>query len=247
MKVAEIPYLNSLPFYWKNQKNKTFKWIQVSPKKMGQLARKGEIDAGPISLVDSFALEEHFETLSDLGIAVKNSAKSVLLFSKKPIASLAGCTIGLTPHSVTSSKLLKFILLRQYKVDPNLRIGFKDSDTAKLLIGDEALKAAADRTFKKLFPYVIDLGEEWRQWQKLPFVFARWMVRKTVDRALKISLSKHLKWNLHDYHNNKKAAIKHFEKGKVWKYPLAEEYLDEFQYNLGKKEKKMITIFRKLA
>src|ERR671923_73906 len=32
------------------------------------------------------------------------------------------------------------------------------------------------------YPHTYDLGEEWSQWTSLPFVFARWVVRKTLDR-----------------------------------------------------------------
>ncbi len=132
LKIAEIPYLNCVPFYWNKEKNSLgdkknaiqYQWISASPKKLGELARKGKIDAGPISLVDSFALEKDFEPLGNFGIAVKNAANSVLLFSTKPIHSLNGAKIGLTRDSVTSIQLLRFILERKYRVKANFRAGF---------------------------------------------------------------------------------------------------------------------------
>ena len=50
----------------------------------------------------------------------------------------------------------------------------RGSADAFLLIGDEALVATAGPPA----PFVFDLAEEWEAWQRLPFVFAVWVVRK---------------------------------------------------------------------
>src|SRR5207237_6386925 len=52
-----------------------------------------------------------------------------------------------------------------------------------LLIGDEALQAKKDGI--PGLPFIADLGEEWYQWQKLPFVFARWAVRHALRQEVK--------------------------------------------------------------
>jgi len=221
--------------------------LKLSPRKMGQLARKNKIDAGPISLVDSFALEERFEPLADLGIAVKNSARSVLLFSKKRTGELSGCRIGITPHTVTSSELLRYILKSKYKVRAKFHTGFKGTDTARLLIGDQALQGSADRQLRKKFPYVMDLGEEWRRWKGLPFVFARWMVSKKLTPAQKRELAGMLKRNLLGYSADKAGAIHQFEKNKKWKHPSSKRYLQEFCYRFGRKEKRTIALFRRVV
>jgi len=41
-------------------------------------------------------------------------------------------------------------------------------------------------------PHRYDLAEEWSAWQGLPFVFARWMVRTSVDREGKAALQEAL-------------------------------------------------------
>lgn len=254
IKIAEIPYLNCAPFYWnKGIKNNSarskenfFEWVPVSPKRMGQLARAGKIDAGPISLADSFQLEEDFEPLSDLGIAVKNSAKSVLLFSKKPIEKLAGCAIGLTPQTVTSSELLKFILEGKYGIEPKYHERFSPADEAQLRIGDEALKEVVKNSSSKHFKFVFDLGEEWSRWQNLPFVFARWMVRKDMDYDARLKLSEILMRNLTLSEKELSLALDWFEKKSGWNYVSAREYLKGFRYRLKEEEKKSISVFRRL-
>lgn len=246
-KIAEIPYLNCVPFYWNKEANSPadekngiqFTWIRASPKKLGELAKKGGIDAGPISLVDSFALEKQFEPLDNFGIAVKNAANSVLLFSKKPIRSLQGAQIGLTRDSVTSVQLLRFILERKYRLQANFHAGFRLSDDAQLKIGDEALKEILKNNSKK-FNCAVDLGEEWKKWQGLPFVFARWMIRKNSPEIAKRLLYKILDRNLREQETAVERAAKN------WKNFNAREYLEDFTYRLGKNETQSIRIFHNL-
>jgi chorismate dehydratase len=48
---------------------------------------------------------------------------------------------------------------------------------AVLVIGDAALVLAA----RKTYPFRYDLGEMWKEWTGLPFVFAVWAARREVD------------------------------------------------------------------
>ena len=54
----------------------------------------------------------------------------------------------------------------------------KDHD-ALLLTGNRALR---QRRGVRGYPYRYDLGEEWREWTGLPFVFRRWVARSEMDR-----------------------------------------------------------------
>ena len=65
---------------------------------------------------------------------------------------------------------------------------FDGSADALLLIGDEALQAKKEGV--QGFPIVTDLGEEWFEWQGTPFVFARWVVRKSL-KHVKAIISKY--------------------------------------------------------
>lgn len=210
---------------------------------MGALAKNRKIDAGPLSLADAFQLENHYEELGGLGIAVKNKANSVLLFSKRPIQSLSNATIGLSDHSVTSICLLKFLLEKKYKIKAKFHLGFKNKDDAQLYIGDAALKKISENGFK----IITDLGDEWFKWQKLPFVFARWMVRKELSSKAKELIAQWLNKNLESCGEQKNLAIQWFKKKYHWNYPQAQDYLEGFQYHLGKKEKKAISVFKKIS
>jgi len=50
---------------------------------------------------------------------------------------------------------------------------------AVLVIGDAALLLAA----RHAYPHQVDLGDAWKRWTGLPFVFAVWAARRVVDRA----------------------------------------------------------------
>ena len=83
--------------------------------------------------------------------------------------------------SHTSILLAQVILRERYGVHP--AVVPLDTGTAQpeslLLIGDKVVTASPDAA---LYPYQLDLGEEWKKLTGLPFVFAMWMMRK--DRAL---------------------------------------------------------------
>lgn len=252
IKIGEIPYLNLAPFYWNRSvledSGIKFQWVKVSPKDLGELAREKKIDAGPVSLVDSFEVEKDYEELSSLGISAKKSAQSVILFSKKPlqILSIDGCSIGLTEESATSVRLLKLIFEGRYGIHAEFHQDFKSEDDARLLIGNVALSALLDSEYMTYYPCRIDLGEEWFNWQRLPFVFARWMIRKDLDPVTKKKIQKFLVTNISLSHNClDKVAADYKNETKIG-FPWGKEYLSGFNYVLGEREKKSIKIFRSM-
>jgi chorismate dehydratase len=194
VRVGYIPYLNMVPFHQGfgpehlHIDGHHFEFFSMSPNRLGTEAEKGEIDAGAMSLVDYLRLSANFEPVASYGIGVKRAAESVLVFSKKPLAEFSG-VCAVTDETSTSFRLLQVILEARYGRSgvhygriPSLVLFDGESD-ALLLIGDEALRARKEGI--KGFPMVTDLGEEWYQWQNLPFVFARWVVRRNLGNASK--------------------------------------------------------------
>jgi chorismate dehydratase len=65
---------------------------------------------------------------------------------------------------------------------------------ARLVIGDAALVLGAQSATRpqtpgaQPYPFVYDLGTEWKRWTGLPFVFAVWVAQRStsVDRALAV-------------------------------------------------------------
>jgi chorismate dehydratase len=179
--LALIPYLNCEPFYG-SLSALPFDVVREVPRELGRLASSGVPTCGPMAVADAFRLRDRYEPLGDFGIACEGPAHSVLLFAKREIGDLAGAHVAVTQESSTSARLVRLILEDRYGLDGlTFERGAPKGAAARLVIGDEALRAAAEGLDD--FPFVYDLGDEWLGWQALPFVFARWMVAKSVPAA----------------------------------------------------------------
>jgi chorismate dehydratase len=148
---------------------------ELVPSALATAATHGEIDAGPIPLVDCFRLQDRWQPVAGFCIATVKRAGNVFLYATRPIAELAGARIGLTDEASTAQRLLHVLLRLKYQVQPAAYVPLQAPHDAFLLIGNEGLR---QRMGAPGFPYTYDLGEEWQAWTGLPFVFARWMVRK---------------------------------------------------------------------
>jgi chorismate dehydratase len=239
--VARISYINTDPFFTGWRDGDHFKTLAATPRQLGRWAKDGKVDAGLLSLVDFWKLEGEFEPVADFGIAVKKAAQSVLLFSRRPLEDVSGGVIGVTEETSTSVELLKIILKYRWGLKASLRAGFKGDDAARLLIGDAALQ----KRKKGLagFPHVSDLAEVWHAWQKRPFVFARWAVRKNVAPYLKQELAEALDRSLAAFAKNKPAAARQARRETLTVKETA-DYLSGFRYRLGRAEEESQTLFR---
>jgi chorismate dehydratase len=240
VRVGYIPYLNMAPFHYgfgpepMEVDGHRFEFSSMSPRALGLEAEKGKIDAGAMSLVDGIRLAATYEALGSYGIGLKKDAQSVLLFSKKPLSDLEGfCAV--TDETSTSFRLLQVLLEARY-YRRGIHYGriassmlFDGEADALLLIGDEALKAREDGI--RGLPVLTDLGEVWYAWQKLPFVFARWMVRKELGNDVKAIIEKTIQSSLKSNRIGTKAQM---------------DYWHGFAYELTPDHERSIVIFAEL-
>lgn len=175
--VGRIPYLSCEPFYFAMER-RGIALYDVIPSTLAGAVARGEIDAGPMPLVDCFRLDEQLRLLSGFCVATIRKAVSVVLHSKQPIQELTGARIGIPGEAVTSFRLLQVVLALKYQVQSVAYVTLEDAYDGLLLIGNEGLR---QRHGAWGYPHTYDLGEEWYQWTGLPFVFARWIVRKAID------------------------------------------------------------------
>lgn len=176
MRVGRIPYLNSEPFYrYLHGHDLT----PLVPRALGRAMEGGRVDAGPLSLVDFFRLEDVLAPLP-LGIATSGPAQSVLLFADRPMKELDGAVIGVTDETSTSVEILRLLLRAKYDVRPRAWVDAQAPCDALLLIGDPALRALRDG---RRAAHRIDIGTEWVDWTGLPCVFARWGLRASLPDA----------------------------------------------------------------
>ncbi len=180
LRIGCIPYLNLLPFYY-GQELSVQPYVQAPPRELGRLVAKGDVDAAPLAVVDTWRWQRELRPLDSFGLACAGPVESVLVFSRNPLGSLGGKLVRLTPESSTSVMLLKVLLQERYRLERvRFEVGGGDGD-AFLVIGDAALEMAENPP--PSHPHVIDLGTEWMEWTGTPFVFARWVVRRSCGEA----------------------------------------------------------------
>jgi len=176
LRVGRIPYLSCEPFYFAMER-RGLPVVDVVPSALAGAAARGAIDAGPLPLTDCFHLDEQFRLLSGFCMATVRKAGSVALHSKPPIQELSGARIAIPGEAATSFRLLQVVLALKYQVHPAAYVTLADAYDAFLLMGNAGLR---QRHGTRDYPHTYDLGEEWHQWTGLPFVFARWIIRKAI-------------------------------------------------------------------
>jgi chorismate dehydratase len=241
VRVGQIPYLNCEPFFY-GLDTEGIELCPMHPGAMGPLARAHELDAAPISLVQGFDLEDMYEPLGDMGISVKGPVQSILLYSKVPAGELSCATVGVTEESATAAQLVRVILEQRFQAQIREYTALDSSGLdAFLLIGDRALLT---HDVVEGFPYRYDLAEEWLDWMGMPFVFALWMVRRSLDPGLKEMLAERLTKNLAENMAcnlkniaDKRSDLKMTEQGVA-------DYLMAFRYVLSGEDWQGIEAFR---
>jgi len=185
--VGRIAYLNTDPFF-EGLALGPGQEVAVPPRELARLCREGQVDAGAIPVGELFRMDDRFEPLGQLGIACTGPVGSVLAFSRVPFERLDGAAVALAAESATSVRLLRLLLEQALGVRPaGYRRGGTEGAQAYLVIGDAALRQA----FRGVpgFPHTMDLSEAWHRWQGMPFVFARWAVRRSLPEAVKAELA----------------------------------------------------------
>ena len=122
----------------------------------------------------------------DLAISCDGPVRSVMLFSDRPATELGGQRVVVSRSSMTSVYLLQLLFEHVWRVRPEFVAGdaeaadlgaATDAPAARLVIGDAALMLASG-ALKSPYAYHYDLGEEWKAWTGLPFVFAVWVANR---------------------------------------------------------------------
>jgi aminodeoxyfutalosine synthase len=242
--VGKIPYINSVPFYH-HFEHRQFKVLPVTPRRMGILARMGQLDAGLFSLADYLG-EKHALTLLPYCIATRDQVKSVMLFSNHGWRELSGKRIGITDDTATSVRLLQVLLEKKYSVRAHFvrmhsGVNSYDDFDAVLLIGDEALRRR--KTGLQSFELVYDLATEWYEWQKLPFVFAVWAIRSSLPSETLHELSDLISQSLKRGELDLEGVSATHAKRIGLTSQEATEYLEGFNYHLGEREREAIEVF----
>jgi chorismate dehydratase len=184
-RVGHIQFLNCLPIYYGLVRTGAlldFELTKDTPDRLSEALVRGDLDIGPISLVEFLRNAEDLLLLPDIAVGSDGPVLSVNLVSQRPLAELDGRRVALGSTSRTSVLLARMLLAERYGVTPeyfvcppDLGAMMLEADAA-VLIGDTALRATSEGPDLGLD--VTDLGAAWREWSGLPMVFAVWAVRR---------------------------------------------------------------------
>jgi chorismate dehydratase len=179
LRVSAISFLNTAPLMWDFEHAHAAQEFEVSytiPSECAAALAAGRADIGIIPAI-TYAQIPGLVILPNVAIASRDSVRSILLISKKPIEDVR--TVATDTSSRTSVALTQILFAkflggqREFTPHPpDLKEMLKEHDAA-LLIGDSALQISMhDTTY-----YLYDLGHDWRRLTGKPFVFAFWAVR----------------------------------------------------------------------
>jgi len=181
MRLGRIQYLNVAPVYYGlNMRNQNeYQLTSAPPATLNRMLTMGQLDISPVSSIAYGHNQDQWDLLPNLSISSMGKVMSVKLVSNFLMEDLDHKHVIVTHESETAAALLK-LLLRQkniaahYSKRPVYTPACVRQSDAALIIGDTALKFP----WKKILPYVYDLGELWHGQTHLPFVFGVWAVRK---------------------------------------------------------------------
>ncbi|WP_371795546.1 menaquinone biosynthetic enzyme MqnA/MqnD family protein [Streptomyces sp. NBC_01718] len=185
-RVGHIQFLNCLPLYWGLARTGTLLDLELSkdtPEKLSEQLVRGDLDIGPITLVEYLRNADQLVAFPDIAVGCDGPVMSCVIVSQRPLEELGGARVALGSTSRTSVRLAQLLLAERYEVSPDyytcppdLGLMMQEADAA-VLIGDAALRASLHDA-PRLGLQVHDLGQMWKEWTGLPFVFAVWAARK---------------------------------------------------------------------
>jgi chorismate dehydratase len=189
-RVGHIQFLNCLPIYWGLMRSGALLDVDLhkdTPDRLSAALVAGDLDIGPITLVEYLKHADELLLLPDLAVGSDGPVLSVNLVSTRPLGELDKRPVALGSTSRTGVLLAQMLLSDKYGVEPvyfrcppDLSLMLREADAAAL-IGDPALRALYEAPALGLD--VIDLADAWREWTGLPMVFAVWAVRKDFAAA----------------------------------------------------------------
>jgi chorismate dehydratase len=245
VRVGRIPYINCYPVYGAVDRGVVplaGELVDGVPTALNKRMAEGTLDVSVVSAVEYARDWERYLLLPDLAISCDGAVRSVMLFSRRPADELGGQQVLVSRSSMTSVHLLELLFEHVWKAKPvfvagdaeasDLRDASDASVVARLVIGDAALMLGTG-ALASPYEHVYDLGEEWKKWTGLPFVFAVWVAQRTTDTqqalAVHASLIESRNWGLS--HLGALAQQAHENTG----VPLAActEYLSGLDYGLS--------------
>ncbi len=190
IKISAVAYTNTKAFIYGLEHTGIIDKIDLSldiPSDCAAKVINGQADIG-LMPVAAIPLVPNGHIVADYCIGSDGAVNSVFIFSDVPVNEIK--TLKLDSHSRTSNNLARVLLKFYWNQEVELITDQSVKTDAVVLIGD--------RTFgkKDSYAYVYDMGEEWKNFTGLPFMYAAWVANKEIPKAFKEELNASLKFGL---------------------------------------------------
>jgi chorismate dehydratase len=187
-RLAAVRYLNTAPLVEGLEKLSGVTLVPTVPARIAEMVTSGAADLGLCSVVD-VASPQHDLSFVPVGqIGCDGPTLTVRLYSRVALEQVT--TLCADTDSHTSVILARLLLAERFGASPcvvafdareRVSVGTRHTTDADgwpeslLLIGD---KVVTDAPPPERYPFQLDLGEAWKAWTGLPFVYAMWACRR---------------------------------------------------------------------
>jgi chorismate dehydratase len=233
LRIGCVKYLNARPLIHGWEGDVVLDHPSVLCARLG----RGDLD---VALVSSFEFLRNpiYRIIDRISISSDGAVYSVVVAYRGRFEDVN--EIQLDPAAETSGNLLR-CLLDEFNLTPHIRsVPSGSNDSARLLIGDQAIRFRKQHTSGFKF---WDLGDEWRRLRALPFVYALWLIRPEVSDPNSIAgrLRDLSDANLRSI-DNVIADQAEFDPEFCRRY-----YRDHLRFSFGEREKKGLRAFAELC
>lgn len=190
IKISAVAYTNTKAFIYGLEHSDIINKIDLSldiPSECAAKVISGEVDLG-LMPVAAIPFVPNANIVADYCIGSDGAVNSVFIFSDVPVQEIK--TLRLDAHSRTSNNLAKVLLNFYWKQE----VEFTTDPIAKT----DAIVLIGDRTFGKKddYTFAYDLGQEWKNFTGLPFMYAAWVANKEIPQHFKDEFNAALKFGL---------------------------------------------------
>jgi len=248
VKIGSVRFLNTRPLIEGLEVFPEISLHPAVPSKLAGMLLRAEVDIALVSVIDAARAPSGLTILPAGMIGSDGPTLTVRLFSAVPVQQITQVWADTDSH--TSVLLCRVLLERLHGVRPTFRDfnareqmplgapGTADAGGAPavLLIGD---KVVTDPPDPALYTTQIDLGQAWKQWTGLPFVYAAWMCRAVDADRPEIAVAAGVldRQRRHNMTRLAAIALKHAPAA-GWPVELATRYLSEhLRFDLGPRER----------
>ena len=182
LRLGCVRYLNTLPLIEGLEKAADLDLVPAAPARLIDLLLARDVDAALVSIIDAQRSPEPLTLIPSGMIGCDGATLTVRLYSAVPLDRIAARAADADSH--TAITLCRVLLARRFGVSPRVADFAAPADAvgaasaewpeAALLIGDKVVTAAPPPA---RYPHTLDLGEAWKNWTGLPFVYAAWACR----------------------------------------------------------------------